>query len=81
LTSSWPRFRCPGCDVELRSSSRSLLPALLMFFIGLPLLLGSGYLPEKFAGFAEVLGTAFLLLCVACAYWFHRWEAVRDPSL
>jgi hypothetical protein len=80
LTSSWPRFRCPSCAVELRSSSRSLLPALLMFVIGLPVLLGSGYLPENLAGLAEVLGTAFLLLCIGCAYWFHRWEAVRDSS-
>lgn len=80
LTSSWPRFRCPGCGVELRSSNRSLLPALLMFAIGLPLLLAGARLPEKLAGLADLLGTACLLLCVACAYWFHRWEAVRDPT-
>ncbi|NJD23814.1 MAG: hypothetical protein FIB06_00240 [Betaproteobacteria bacterium] len=74
LTSSWPRFLCPNCGVELRSSNRSLLPAVLMFVFGLPLLLGSGYLPEKLAGLAEVLGSVFLLLCVRCAHWFHRWD-------
>jgi predicted RNA-binding Zn-ribbon protein involved in translation (DUF1610 family) len=78
LTASWPRFRCPQCGVELRVSSKALLPALALFVAGLPLLLGSAYLPEPLVYPASVLGTALLLLCVLCAQWLHRWEVVPD---
>ena len=77
LTSSWPRAHCPACGVELRSSNRSLLPSVLFFIPGLGALLLLRFVPEPFTILVEVLGTAGIAMSLACAYWFHRWEAVR----
>jgi len=80
LRASWPRFHCPGCGVELRSSNRSLIPSLLFFIVGLAALLLLGFVPAPFAGFVQILGVAGIAVSLACAYWFHRWEVVSDRS-
>ncbi|MDD4910953.1 MAG: hypothetical protein PHP57_01530 [Sideroxydans sp.] len=80
LTSSWPRFFCPHCGVELRSSGRSLRPSLAFFVVGLTLLLGSGHVPENIRGLAQLFGSVAIAACLICVYWFHRWEVVDDGS-
>jgi hypothetical protein len=80
LNVSWPRYYCPQCGVELRSSSRSLLPSFLLFIVGLVALLATSRLSAPFAGVVQVLGSAALGVSLLLAYWLHKWEVVRDQS-
>lgn len=77
-SSLWPRYRCPRCGVQLRSSNRSLLPAFVLFILGLAGLLSDGFLPASIAAPARMLGSAALLGSILCAYWFHKWEVAGD---
>ena len=80
LTASWPRFYCPSCGVELRSSNRSLVPSFLFLIAGLVALLVLRFVPAPLTDFVQILGVVGIAGSLACAYWFHRWEVVHDSS-
>src|SRR5262245_2961946 len=80
LGASWPRYFCPRCQVQLRSSNRSLVPSFLFFIVGVTALLATGSLSAPFADAAQVIGFVALFLSLACVYWFHKWEVVSDRT-
>jgi hypothetical protein len=77
---TWPRYYCPHCGVQLRSSSRSLLGAFVLFAAGTGLLITQLALPTSAGEVTNVLGSTLLLAAFICAYWFHRWEIAGDTS-
>jgi hypothetical protein len=77
---AWPRYYCPHCGVQLRSSSRSLFGAFVLFVAGTVMIVSQLVLPAPAAEISNVLGFVLLLTAFLCAYWFRRWETVGDTS-
>jgi len=75
---TWPRYTCPRCGVQLRSSNRSLVAAFFVFTVGVAALVVAIVIPPPIGDIVEGAGFAALILSLGCAYWLHRWEVVRE---
>src|SRR5262245_5922855 len=73
-----PRYTCPRCGVQLRSSNRSLFAAFVLFTVGGAALVVALVIPPPIGDIVEGAGFATLILSLGCAYRLHRWEAVRE---